>query len=148
VLQLAHFDRSRAPVEMDVGPVLALEDVAGGKVCALASRVEVRDYADTARMLDHYSPAQLIGFACRLDPGLTAEDFADAGRQLDRIPDQDFARYGLGRQDAAAVRANFAVWPRTPQAVGWQLAASVRQTPDAAPEEQATPRREDPELGQ
>ena len=37
---------------MEVGPVLALEDVAGGKVCALASRVEVRDYADTARMLD------------------------------------------------------------------------------------------------
>lgn len=41
-----------------------------------AGRVEVRDYADTARMLDRYSPAELIGFACRLNPGLTAEDFA------------------------------------------------------------------------
>jgi len=45
VLQMAHFDRSRAPVVMEIGPVLALEDVAGGKVCALASRVEPRDYA-------------------------------------------------------------------------------------------------------
>jgi Nucleotidyl transferase AbiEii toxin, Type IV TA system len=68
MLQMAYFDRSRAPVDMDVGPVLSLEDVAGGKVCALASRVEVRDYADTARLLDRYSPAQLIGFAHRLDP--------------------------------------------------------------------------------
>jgi hypothetical protein len=50
--------------------VLAVEDVAGGKVCALASRVEPRDYADTARILERYTPAELIGFARRLDPGL------------------------------------------------------------------------------
>ena len=68
MLQMAYFDRSQAPVAMDVGPVLALEDVAGGKVCALASRVEVRDYADTARMLDPYSPAQLVGFAAASIP--------------------------------------------------------------------------------
>jgi hypothetical protein len=59
----AYFVRSRAPVAMEIGPVLALEDVVGGKVCALASRVEPRDYADVARMLDRYSPADLIGFA-------------------------------------------------------------------------------------
>lgn len=59
-------------------------------LCALASRVEPRDYADTARMLEHYSPAELIGFARRLDPGLTARDFADAGRQLDHIDDEAF----------------------------------------------------------
>ncbi len=58
MLQMAYFDRSRGPVSMEIGPVLALEDVLGGKVCALASRVEVRDYADTAQMLDRYSPAQ------------------------------------------------------------------------------------------
>jgi len=34
-LQLAYFDRSRDPVLMDLGPVLDLEDVVGGKVCAL-----------------------------------------------------------------------------------------------------------------
>ncbi len=83
-VQLAYFDRSHEAVDMEIGPVLDLEDVAGGKVCALASRVEPRDYADTARMLERFSPAALIGFARRLDPGLTARDFADAGRQLDR----------------------------------------------------------------
>ena len=104
---------------MEVGPVLALEDVAGGKVCALASRVEVRDYADTARMLDRYSPEQLIGFARRLDPGLTAEDFVDAGRQLDHLADEEFSRYGLTQQDVVEVRAKFTIWPRSPGAVEW-----------------------------
>lgn len=37
VLQLAYSDRSQAPVIMEVGPVLALEDIAGGEVCALAA---------------------------------------------------------------------------------------------------------------
>jgi hypothetical protein len=146
VLQMAYFDRSRAPVVMEVGPVLALEDVAGGKVCALASRVEVRDYADTARMLERYSPAQLIGFARRLDPGLTAQDFADAGRQLDRIADEEFSRYGLGHHDVAALRAKFATWPRTPQAVSAVAASELRHS-RAAPEHQSEPAQEDPELG-
>jgi hypothetical protein len=56
VLQLAYFDRDRDPVVMDIGPVLDLEDVVGGKVCALASRVESRDYADVAAALERYSP--------------------------------------------------------------------------------------------
>ncbi len=115
-LQLAYFDRTREPVAMEIGPVLDIEDVAGGKACALASRVEPRDYADTARMLERYSPAELIGFARRLDPGLTARDFADAGRQIDLIDDEAFARYGLTARDVATMRERFAAWPRTPQA--------------------------------
>lgn len=113
VLQMAHFGRNHGPVTMDVGPVLDLEDLAGWKVCALASRVEPRDYVDTAAALQHYSVDQLIGFAKRLDPGLEDRDFADAGRQLERLPDGVFARYGLGRRDVARLRARFAAWPRT-----------------------------------
>jgi Nucleotidyl transferase AbiEii toxin, Type IV TA system len=112
MLQLAYFDRTRSPIIMDVGPVLDLEDVIGGKVCALASRAEPRDYVDTAAALGRYSVAQLIGLARRLDPGLTERDFADAGRQLDRMPDRVFARYGLTCTDVAALRERFAAWPR------------------------------------
>jgi hypothetical protein len=82
-----------------------------------------------ARMLDRYTPAQLIGFARRLDPGLTAHDFADAGRQLDHIADQEFSRYGLSHHDVAALRAKFAAWPRTPQAVSREAAASSTGIP-------------------
>jgi hypothetical protein len=42
LLQLDYFDRGRQPVVMDIGPVLDLEDAVSGKVCALASRVELR----------------------------------------------------------------------------------------------------------
>jgi hypothetical protein len=112
MLQMAYFDRGCKPVIMDVGPVLDLEDVAGGKVCALAGRVEPRDYADTAALLGRYTPDELIGFARRLDPGLTAQDFADAGRRLDRMDDAVLASAGLAARDVARVRQRFAGWPR------------------------------------
>jgi hypothetical protein len=113
MLQMAYFDRTRGPVTMDVGPVLDLEDLAGSKVCALASRVEPRDYVDTAAALQRYSVDQLISFARRLDPGLEARDFADAGTQLDRMPDGLFTRYGLSPEDVARLRQQFAAWPRS-----------------------------------
>jgi hypothetical protein len=97
---------------MDIGPVLDLEDVVGGKVCALASRVEPRDYADVAAALQRYSPAQLIGFAQRLDPGLTGQDFADAGLRLDQMDDRAFADIGLSQHDVARLREELADWPR------------------------------------
>jgi len=113
LLQMAYFDRARRPVIMDVGPVLDLEDVVGGKVCALASRAEPRDYVDTAAALGRYSIEQMIGFARRLDPGLTDRDFAEAGQRLDRWGDGVFAPFGLGQQDIAVLRERFAAWPRT-----------------------------------
>ena len=112
MLQMAYFDRSRGPVSMDVGPVLDLEDVIGGKVCALASRAYDRDYVDTAAALERYSVDQVIGFARRLDPGLEDRDFSDAGRRLDRMDDGAFVRFGLSPQDIAKLRARFAPWPR------------------------------------
>jgi hypothetical protein len=113
MLQMAYFERTRRPVIMDFGPVLDLEDVVGGKVCALASRAEPRDYIDTAAALERYRIEQVIGFARRLDPGLTSQDFADAGRRLDRWGDAIFAPFGLSPQDIAGLRERFAAWPRT-----------------------------------
>jgi Nucleotidyl transferase AbiEii toxin, Type IV TA system len=113
MLQLAYFDRTRSPIIMDVGPVLDLEDVIGGKVCALASRAEPRDYVDTAAALARYSIDEMIGFARRLDPGLTGRDFADAGRRLDQWGDGVFVPFGLSKKDVAALRERFAAWPRT-----------------------------------
>ena len=57
MLQMSYFHREHEPVRMPVGPVLDLEDLIGQKVCALASRVEPRDYIDTAAALDRYTPA-------------------------------------------------------------------------------------------
>ncbi len=112
-LQMAYFDRGREPVVMEIGPVLDLEDVTGGKVCALASRAYPRDYVDTAAALGYYGTDELIGFARRLDPGLAERDFADAGRRLDQMPDEVFAQFGLTPQNVATLRERFAPWPRS-----------------------------------
>ena len=49
MLQMSYFDRGHRPVIMDIGPVLDLDDVLGGKVAALASRAAERDYIDVDR---------------------------------------------------------------------------------------------------
>jgi hypothetical protein len=115
-LQMAYFDRASQPVMMDFGPLLDLQDVLGGKVAALASRSYERDYWDTSAALERYTPEQLIGFARRLDPGLQAADFADAGRRLDRIADEAFTDLGLTHQDIVTLRGRFAGWPREAEA--------------------------------
>lgn len=112
MLQMAYFDRAAQPVTMEVGPVLNLEDVVGGKVCALAGRAEPRDYIDTAAALKLYSVREAIGFARRLDPGLEERDFAEAALRLDRWGDAIFAPFGLTAADVAALRKAFAAWPR------------------------------------
>jgi hypothetical protein len=115
MLQMAYFDRGHQPVIMEFGPVLDLDDVLGGKVAALVSRAAERDYLDVAAALARgYSVAQLTGLAVALDPGLTAEDFADAGQRLDRLSDDRFTRYGLATHDVTRLRERFAAWPRTP----------------------------------
>jgi hypothetical protein len=112
MLQMSYFDREHEPVRMAVGPVLDLEDLIGQKVCALASRVEPRDYIDTAAALERYTATELIELARQRDPGLGDRDFAEAGRELDRMPESAFAHYGLGREDVAALREAFRDWPR------------------------------------
>jgi hypothetical protein len=111
-LQMAYIERHNPPVQRAVGPVLDLEDVVGSKVCALAGRVATRDYIDTAAAMRRFTVEQLIGYARRLDPGLTDRDFADAGRRLDDLDDALFSRYGLTPADVAELRERFAGWPR------------------------------------
>jgi hypothetical protein len=113
VLQIAHFDRNRNPVPMDVGPVLDPLDAIASKVRAFVTRAEERDAIDVAAALETYTVSQLIDLARQLEPGLEDEDFADAGRRLDRLSDKVFARYELGPEDVAQLRKRFAAWPRS-----------------------------------
>jgi predicted nucleotidyltransferase component of viral defense system len=111
-VSLGFLDLRRPPVVLDVGPVMALEDLIAWKVAALVNRVEPRDYVDVAVFLAEYSPQELLGRARRVDPALEDDDVADVGRRLDRIPDRLFALYGLGPEQIAGLRARFAAWPR------------------------------------
>jgi hypothetical protein len=79
-VQLVRFDRRRRPVEMDIGPVLDLEDVIGTKVAAMPVRAEPRDFVDVAAALDRYTREQLIDLGRRADQTVTDEEFVDAMR--------------------------------------------------------------------
>jgi nucleotidyltransferase AbiEii toxin of type IV toxin-antitoxin system len=52
--------RRRAPITMDVGPVMDIEDLLAWKTAALVGRARERDYVDIAAFLDRYRPDQLL----------------------------------------------------------------------------------------
>jgi hypothetical protein len=108
-LTLCRLDRHRAPVVMDLGPVMHLDDLVATKVAALVNRREVRDYIDVAAALERYPLARVLELAHAADPALDPEDIAEAGRYLDRLDDARFAVYGV---DPGPVRARLEVWPR------------------------------------
>jgi predicted nucleotidyltransferase component of viral defense system len=108
-LTLCRLDRHRAPVVMDVGPVMHLDDLVATKVAALVNRREVRDFIDVAAALSRYSLERVLELAHAADPALDPDDVADAGRYLDRLDDSRFAVYGV---DAAQVRRRLTGWPR------------------------------------
>ena len=114
-LQAAYFETLADPVTIpDIGPVLALDDLAGWKTVALANRMMARDYVDIAALLKKYTVGQLIALALERDPGLQPADFADAGLHLDRMRDSRLTPLlsGLGGEDVTWLRRQFADWPR------------------------------------
>ena len=115
--QMMHVDLARdwrqwLPVQLEVGPVLQLDDAVSSKTTALVTRREPRDFIDIAAVLDRYTRTELMRLAFRRDPGLRVVDFTDAVRQLDQFTPIDFAEYGFDETALDALRERFAEWPR------------------------------------
>jgi hypothetical protein len=146
-LGLSRAPRSRDPVPTDLGPVLHPQDAAGQKVADLARRGRIRDYTATADLLDHYSPAELIGFAGRLDPSLGRQDFAHLAQRLDELPEIALTAMGaLEPPDVPRLRERFATWPRDTRQIGSGRSQRERTAPSRdLPDRQ---RPEHPEPGQ
>jgi len=111
-VSLGFLDRAHPPVVLDVGPVMALDDLIAWKVAALVSRAEVRDFVDVAVFLADRHPQELLDRARRVDPAMEDEDVAAVGRRLDVVPDRVFASYGLDARQASVLRERFTDWPR------------------------------------
>jgi hypothetical protein len=111
-LTLCRLDRHRAPVVMELGPVMHLDDLVATKVAALVNRREVRDYIDVAAALERYPLERVLELAHAADPALDPEDVADAGRYLDGLDDVRFTLYGLGAEQIRRLRERLAQWPR------------------------------------
>lgn len=115
-VQAGHFDVLAKPVSVTgIGPVLALDDIAGHKACAMAARAASRDFVDIAALQEYratYRWAKLIALAQERDPGLELADFADAVRHLDRMADDRFHALVPHGRDTTWLRQHFKDWPR------------------------------------
>lgn len=120
-VEVSHFYYESA-VRSPIGPVLSLDDLAGWKTVAWATRRAPRDPCDVASFVaSGYEPAQLISLAMARDAGLEVADFAEAVVWVDDSPAELFLPYlylqGTGdgqARDVAWLRRMLAGWPREP----------------------------------
>lgn len=113
-VELAANWRALPPVAMAIGPVLHADDVVAGKMSALFTRAEPRDFLDVdAAVTSHrYSRERLCELAEQADAGFDRRILADLFRILDRYPDRRFAVYGADVDYMIGLRARFADWRR------------------------------------
>lgn len=113
-VDLAADYRGHEPDTLTIGPVLAEADAVASKVATVFSRGYARDYLDLAAILSsgRFAKPQLLDMARQVDGGFTEQGLAGALAAMDRLPDDEFARYGLGPPAIAAVRVAIANWRR------------------------------------
>ncbi|MFD1537502.1 nucleotidyl transferase AbiEii/AbiGii toxin family protein [Nonomuraea guangzhouensis] len=111
-VELAADLRSHSPVTMEIGPVIHLDDVAGGKVEALFTRAEVRDFIDIDALLagGRFTCEQLLNLAASRDLGFDRAIFAQMLSALDLYPDSEFLAYGLTEPEVHRLRSRFNDW--------------------------------------
>ncbi|WP_214108527.1 nucleotidyl transferase AbiEii/AbiGii toxin family protein [Acrocarpospora catenulata] len=88
-VELAADLRSHPPVTMEIGPVVHLDDVAGGKVEALFTRAEVRDFIDIDALLTsgRFTRERLLDLAASRDLGFDRTVFAQMLSALELYPE-------------------------------------------------------------
>jgi hypothetical protein len=96
-----------------VGPVHPhVDDVVAGKMSALYTRAEPRDFLDidAATTTGHYTRTRLCELAEEADAGFDRQVLADLFGMLERYPDRRFAAYGADPVHIAAMRGRFTEW--------------------------------------
>ena len=85
------------PVQLEIGPVLTLDDAVGLKMRALHDRAAHRDFIDVyaAATRGGYTPADLERLAAVHTPHFAAADLADRLEAVELRDDRTFHGYGL-----------------------------------------------------
>jgi Nucleotidyl transferase AbiEii toxin, Type IV TA system len=85
---------------MDIGPVLHADDVVAGKMSALYTRAEPRDFldVDAAVTTGRYTRTRLLELAEQADAGFDRRILADLFGMLERYPDRRFTAYSAAEQ--------------------------------------------------
>jgi hypothetical protein len=100
-------------VASEWGPVLHRDDVAAGKMEALFSRAEARDFIDVDALLRAgYTRERLIELAAERDAGFDRGVLGQMFASADRFSDRQFLVYGVDQATVDGIRAQFADWHR------------------------------------
>lgn len=121
--------RAHPPVQLDVGPVLSIEDAVGNKMSALFSRAETRDYldVDAIRRSGKYSDEELLALARNTDTGFDLGLFAQNLDNVERIQPEEVQVYGLTAGQLDGLKARTKAWAvsiRGPGALGQDIGAT------------------------
>lgn len=104
--------RAHAPVRLEVGPVLSLEDTVGSKIAALYSRGYTRDYldVDTIRSTNTFSDTKLIDLLKERDLGYEPELFSQCLRWATRLSAAETMNYGISETQLVEIQRRFVKW--------------------------------------
>ena len=104
--------RSEPPVVLALGPVLAERDAVGGKLSAVYSRREVRDFLDldAIRRSGRYTDEDLLEIGREQDDGFDAAVFAGQLSLIVTIDPSRATRYGVDAADFARIQDRLYAW--------------------------------------
>jgi hypothetical protein len=104
--------RSDAPAAMTVGPVLSERDAIAGKLSAVYSRGEVRDFLDldSIRATGRFTDAELLALGREHDNGFDTNMFAEQLSRIATILPTQAAKYGVTANEFAEVQGRTLAW--------------------------------------
>ncbi len=104
--------RADAPVMMAVGPVLSERDAVAGKLSAVYSRSEVRDFLDldSIRVSGRYTDGDLLALGREHDDGFEVGLFAAQLSQVAGILPTQAAQYGVTTDAFKGVQSRTLAW--------------------------------------
>ncbi len=104
--------RADPPVQMSVGPVLSERDAVAGKLSAVYSRGEVRDFLDldAIRSSGRYGDDDLIALGKEHDDGFDEVMFAEQLSRVLRIDALEAAEYGVTTVDFTSMQERVVAW--------------------------------------
>jgi hypothetical protein len=108
-VELAADIRNKAPVTMSIGAGRACGRCRSGKMEALFTRAEARDFIDIDAMVTsgRFTRGRLQELAASRDAGFDLRVLADMPAVIDIYPDAEFSGYGL---DGDQIRQRFTDW--------------------------------------
>ncbi|QDY78205.1 nucleotidyl transferase AbiEii/AbiGii toxin family protein [Streptomyces qinzhouensis] len=130
------------PVASEWGPVLHRDDVAAGKMEALFSRAEARDFIDVDALIQAgYSRERLIELAAERDAGFDRDVLAQMLAGAGRFSDRQFLVYGVDQVRVDGIRAQFEDWRQELQRslAGSARSAAARAASPAADKARTAP---------